>query len=149
MGKKSPRQSRTNSRAVRRKAKNYSVFVSHASADKWVAKTMCEKIDSQGAESFRDDRDIDGGDDIPEKIRQAIKKCQDFVVLLSPLSLKRDWVRLEMGAAWGWKKRVIIVLMHVGDSPFPATFQPKKYYSINDFDVYLREISQRLSGDKS
>lgn len=51
------------------KAEKYSVFVSHATADKWLAKTLCEKIEETGAATFRDDRDIDGGDDIPDRIR--------------------------------------------------------------------------------
>ncbi|MBI1918829.1 MAG: toll/interleukin-1 receptor domain-containing protein [Planctomycetes bacterium] len=44
-------------------AKPYRVFVSHATADKWIAKTLCEKIEGVGATTFRDDRDINGGDD--------------------------------------------------------------------------------------
>ncbi len=50
----------------------YLVFISHATADKWIAKTLCEKIESVGAVTFRDDRDIAGGDDIPEQIRREI-----------------------------------------------------------------------------
>ena len=36
----------------------YQVFVSHATADKWIATVVCEKIEATGATSFRDDRDI-------------------------------------------------------------------------------------------
>jgi hypothetical protein len=45
------------------KGKNnpYLVFISHATADKWIAKVFCEKIEAAGAETFRDDRDINGG----------------------------------------------------------------------------------------
>jgi hypothetical protein len=46
--------------------KPYQVFVSHATADKWLAKAICEKFEATGAATFRDDRDIRGGDDIPE-----------------------------------------------------------------------------------
>ena len=79
----------------------YQVFVSHATADKWVAKVICEKIESTGASTFRDDRDIDGGDDIPEKIRQQIIRSREMVVLLTPESVDRLWVLFELGAAWG------------------------------------------------
>ena len=47
----------------------YQIFVSHATTDKWLARTICEKIEGTGATTFRDDRDISGGDDIPEEIR--------------------------------------------------------------------------------
>lgn len=59
--------------------KPYQVFVSHATADKWLATTLCEKIEAAGASTFRDDRDIDGGDDIPERIRTEIKRSREFV----------------------------------------------------------------------
>ncbi len=81
----------------------YQVFVSHATADKWLAATFCEKIEATGASTFRDDRDINGGDDIPEEIRTQIKQSRELVVLLTPESADRPWVLLEVGAAWGWK----------------------------------------------
>lgn len=46
------------------RARPYQVFVSHATSDKWLAKAICEKIEATGAVTFRDDRDIHGGDDI-------------------------------------------------------------------------------------
>ena len=51
---------------------NYQVFVNHATADKWIATTFCEKIDATGATSFRDDRDIHGGDSMPQSMRTEI-----------------------------------------------------------------------------
>ncbi len=63
--------------------KPYQVFVSHATTDKWLATTLCEKIEAAGAATFRDDRDIDGGDDIPERIRSEIKRSRELVVLLT------------------------------------------------------------------
>ena len=89
---------------AKKKTKNpkpYKVFVSHATDDKWLATVLCEKIEAVGATTFRDDRDIDGGDDIPEQIRVEIKRSQEVVVLLTPFSVLREWVRIEVGAAWG------------------------------------------------
>lgn len=125
--------------------RNYQVFVSHATADKWLAKVICEKIESNGASTFRDDRDINGGDDIPEEIRQQIKHSQEMVVLLTPESVGREWVLLEVGAAWGWRKnfRIVAILCHVDVDPIPKIIKSKKAININDFDNYLREISPR------
>ena len=72
---------------VRRRQKagsRYHVFVSHATADKWLATVLCEKIELTGAGTFRDDRDIDGGDDIPDRIRGEIKRSNEMVILLTP-----------------------------------------------------------------
>src|SRR5438105_15148935 len=91
----------------RRARPKYQVFVSHATPDKWLATIFCEKIEAAGASTFRDDRDINGGDDIPEEIRNHIKQSRELVVLLTPESADRPWVLLEVGAAWGWRRRIV------------------------------------------
>jgi hypothetical protein len=101
-----------------------------------------------GDEFFRDDRDIGGGDDIPEEIRRQIKQSKEILVLLTPASVERQWVTLEVGAAWGWSKRVrIVVLMyHVSVDPIPGMIKNKKAVPLNDFDHYLNELAHRVRG---
>jgi len=53
--------------------------------------------------TFLDEKDIHGGDSIPESIRAKIRECHEFVVLLSRYSIDRQWVLVEVGAAWGLK----------------------------------------------
>ena len=109
-------------------ANPYLVFVRHATADKWIATVLCEKLEEAGASTFRDDRDISGGDDIPNEIRGKIKAAQEFVVLLTPESFDRPWVLLEVGAAWAQRKgaRIIAVLCHVEVDRIPAMIKSKK-----------------------
>jgi hypothetical protein len=136
----------TRKTAVKRgSTKPYQVFVSHATADKWLAKVLCEKIEATGATTFRDDRDIHGGDDIPEEIRRQIKQSREIVVLITPQSIGRQWVTLEVGAAWGWSKRIriVLVLYHVSVDPIPDMIKNKKAISLNDFDQYLSELVSR------
>lgn len=136
------------SRRAKRPPKPYQVFVSHATADRWLAKTICEQIEKTGAITFRDDRDIAGGDDIPEEIRRQIKQSKEIVVLLSPESVDRKWVILEVGAAWGWSKRMRIVTIrcHVSVDPIPDMIKSKKAISLEDLDQYLTELGQRVRG---
>ncbi len=126
---------------------SYQVFVSHATADKWIATTFCEKIDSLGASTFRDDRDINGGDSIPEAIRTEIQVSRELVVLLTPDSIERPWVLLEVGAAWGRRKdyRIVPVLCHVSFDAIPDIIEGKKAFHINDFDKYLTELKRRIT----
>lgn len=125
----------------------YQVFVSHATADKWIATTFCEKIDATGASSFRDDRDINGGDSIPESIRTEIQVSRELVVLLTPDSIERPWVLLEVGAAWGRRKnyRIVPVLCHVSFDAIPDIIEGKKAFHINEFDKYLAELKRRVN----
>jgi hypothetical protein len=127
-------------------SKPYQVFVSHATADKWIATTLCEKIQVAGAASFRDDRDIDGGDDIPDKIRLEIKRSQEIVVLLTPHSVDRPWVLLEVGAAWGWRRSVRItpIMCHVDVDSIPEIIKSKKAININECDAFFSAIRDRV-----
>lgn len=130
---------------ARSRSKPYQVFVSHATADKWLARTLCEKIEAAGATTFRDDRDIDGGDDIPDRIRTEIKRSRELVVLLTPNSVNRPWVLLEVGAAWGWSKsiRITPILCHVDVDPVPGMIKSKKAINLNDCDDLFNEIKKR------
>ena len=125
---------------------SYQVFVSHATADKWIATIFCEKIDATGATSFRDDRDINGGDTIPDSIRTAIQVSRELVVLLTPDSIERPWVLLEVGAAWGRRKdyRIVPVLCHVTFDAIPDIIEGKRAFHINDFNTYLVELKRRV-----
>ena len=133
-------------RRKRSKGNSYQVFVSHATLDKWIAKTICEKIESVGATTFRDDRDIDGGDDIPESIKTAIQRSSEFVVLITPTSWDRAWVLIEVGVAWGWPSeiRIVPILYHVETDRIPPIIKQKKAYTLNDFDDYLKELAKRV-----
>lgn len=127
---------------------SYLVFVGHATADKWIAKALCERIEAVGAKSFRDDRDIDGGDDIPDQIRRQIIRSNEMVVLLTPESVDRPWVLLEVGAAWGRRQRarIVAVLCHVEVDTIPDIIGSKKAVSINSFDEYLEQLKHRVEG---
>jgi TIR domain len=134
---------------VAKKSRNprpYRIFVSHATADKWIAVTLCEKLEEAGATTFRDDRDIDGGDDIPERIRVEIKRSHELIVLLTPNSIDRPWVLLEVGAAWGRRKtfRITPILCHVDVDPVPGMLKSKKAIPLNDLTDLLTEVKRRV-----
>ncbi len=109
---------------------------------------LCEKIEQAGATTFRDDRDINGGDDIPERLRAEIKRSKELVVLLTPESYDRPWVLIEVGAAWGGRKnfRIVAILCHVTVEKIPDMLKSKKAFSLNDVGDYLEELAQRVRG---
>ena len=146
MAKKKQRPAKKQKPSPRSARPKFQVFVSHATSDKWLAVTLCEKIEATGASTFRDDRDIDGGDDIPEEIRSQIKQSRELVVLLTPDSVDRPWVLLEVGAAWGWRKnyRIVPVLCHVTVDAIPDIIKGKKAFHLNEFDQYLKELRKRV-----
>ena len=65
-----------------------------------------------GVKTFLDEKDIEGGESIPESIRENIEGCDEFLVFLSRYSIDREWVLIEIGAAWGLNKPVIPIVTH-------------------------------------
>ena len=61
------------------------------------------------------------GDRVLDSIRNSVKKCQAFVVLLSPSSCSSPWVVMEFGAAWALEKPLypIQVGFEAGAPPIP------------------------------
>ncbi|HLW65216.1 MAG TPA: toll/interleukin-1 receptor domain-containing protein [Gemmataceae bacterium] len=133
-------------RRTKSRTRPYQIFLSHSTSDKWLAKVLCEKIEATGATTFRDDRDICGGDDIPEGIRIQIKQSKEVVVLLTPQSIGRLWVILEVGAAWGWSRRIRIlpIMYHVSVDTIPDIIKNKKAIPLNDFDQYAKDLTERV-----
>jgi hypothetical protein len=69
-----------------------------------------------------------------------------MIVLWTPESKEREWVRLEIGAAWGKGQgmRVTIILYHASVDTIPAVIKNKKAISLNEFDQYLNELKNRV-----
>jgi hypothetical protein len=143
-GKNMERRLGTIHRRKAKKKSEYIVFISHSSKDAWIARVIAEKIAAAGATPWLDEKELKGGDDIGDKIKQGIIACQEAVVLVSPYSLKSQWVLHEIGAVWGREKRVTPILYGV---PYRALkpFGNIKAIELNDFDEFLQQLKDRIS----
>jgi len=80
----------------RRRAK-YNVFISHSSKDQFIAETIAEKIENLGAKVWIDTKNMEGGSITVQEILGAIDACHEAVVIVSPDSIKSQWVPFEVG----------------------------------------------------
>ncbi len=130
----------------------YLVFISHSSKDRWIAKQIANIIEQKckryNITTFLDEKDIAGGDSIPETIRDNIQNCQEFIVLLSRYSIDRPWVLIEIGAAWGLGRRVTAIIDKVTPEEMPDIMTPYKAIDLNNFDDYIKELIIRAKGGK-
>ena len=85
------------------------------------------------------------GDRIPEEIIRQITRCKEFVVLLTPRSVDRPWVLLEVGMALrnGRRTRIVPILYHVGVDPIPEMIKDRKAIDLNEFENYAAEVSRK------
>jgi hypothetical protein len=84
----------------------YLVFISHSSKDRWVAGQMAAIIERRakryGVRTFLDEVDLEGGDRIKETIKANLHACEEFVILLSPSFITRQWVLAELTEHGHW-----------------------------------------------
>lgn len=125
----------------------YLVFISHSSKDRWIARQMAAIIERRakryGVRTFLDEKDLEAGASIPEEIRRHLEGCEEFLVLLTSLSISRQWVLLELGAAWGLRKRIAAITDKVADDDLPDIIRQTKVCELNDFDRFVSELVDR------
>jgi len=126
------------------------VFISHSSTDTWIAEQIAAAIRRCGAETFLDQADIKHGDDFEEKILQAADDSTELIVLLTPWSINRPYVWLEIGAFWARRKRMVGVLHGVTakdlstDERIPVALKRLNMINLNDIESYLTQLDERM-----
>jgi len=130
--------------AIKGRQTKYTIFISHSSQDRWIASVMAEKIRAVGAEVWLDEKDLEGGDVLVERIIQGIDVCAEAIILISPDSTTSQWVVFEAGVLRGSRKRVTPVLNRVSSEAI-APLKDVKAIELNQFDDFLGQLKKRIS----
>lgn len=137
-------------RARLRRTPRYRVFLSHSSVDIWVAERLRREMDLCGADVFLDEAAIDIGADFEEEILKSLETADELVVLLTPWALERRYVWAEIGAAWG-RRISIVVLLHglTADaltrmSNIPLILKRRDMIELRNADRYLEQLGKRV-----
>jgi len=88
------------------------VFISYSHVDKGFARRLSKRLVQIGVNCFLDEKNIEWGDAITEKVRESLNECVAIIVIVSPASLKSAWVPFEVGQAVSAGKRVLPLLTH-------------------------------------
>jgi hypothetical protein len=79
--------------------KSPKAFISHSLADKEIAEQLATDLLRKGIDAWFDKWEIMPGDSLRRKIEQGISEASHFIVLLTPNSLRSEWVQTELDAA--------------------------------------------------
>lgn len=143
MAKKASRKAFLRSKTAR----TYSVFISHSTKDRWIARQIVKELESAGhrygVKAFLDERDIEYGDSISDEIRQNILSCKEFVVLLTRNSVKRAWVLIEIGIALSRKRRIVPVLDKLSTKKIRHIPRWDLAVDLNDIEGYINQVVRR------
>ena len=111
---------------------------------------MANLIAAAGAEPFIDFYDIKKGDRILDKVEQGTRDANELVALLTPWSIDRNWVWVEIGLVGGQGKRFTGVLYGLTVEKIDkehgglAILGPTNLATIDEFDDYIEELKQRV-----
>ncbi len=114
------------------------------SPDRWLQSSRAKRY---GVRTFLDEVDLAGGDRIPTTIKANLHACEEFVILLSPHSITRQWVLVELGGAWTLDKRIVAIAYDLAADKIPDIIDHDKSYDLNDFDRYVGELIRRRKGN--
>lgn len=85
---------------LRDASKRPRVFLCHGGEDKSLARQIATDLQTAGIETFFDEWEIRSGDSLRQKIDEGLVGCTHFIVLLTPTSIERPWVKVEMDAGF-------------------------------------------------
>ena len=129
----------------------YTVFISHASRDRWVAGQIAKELAAVGAAHFLDSHVVETGDQLDDELKAALENASELLVLLTPAALERPYVWIEIGAAWSQGKRIVGILHGMTTSDLaardgtPAFLKGILLRDINDLGEYLEELKKRVA----
>ncbi len=136
--------------------KRNDVFISYFHGDSSFAKQLKSALELRGLEVWIDENEILIGDSFFERINEGLSDSYTFVIILSPESLQREWVKRELASAYamsvGGKIKILPVLHEecilpplMGDIKY-ADFRDKKRF---DEQIEMLAFSIKTAVDKT
>jgi serine/threonine protein kinase len=126
-------------------------FLSHASADKQIARRLALALAKAGVDVWLDEWEIKVGESISQKVDDAVDECRYVILMLSPTAVQSNWVEKEWRAAF-WREtdsgEVVILPVMVSKCEIPALLRDKKYADFSEsFDDGLKELLRLFQPD--
>jgi TIR domain len=115
----------------------YSVFITHASADEEIAIALKQYVERlcPGQEVFvsSDPEDLGPGDEWVAKILNALKSAKCILALTTERGLRRRWVWFEIGRTWfSGIKLIPCCLGKIRKGELPAPFSDRQALNIDE-----------------
>lgn len=131
--------------------KDIQIFVSHATKDSYFAKALATDLMDANYKVFLDDRSIDIGDRIHEKINDNLENCNALVMIISKNYLESTYCSDEWSAFYKKatsNKNNLIYPIIIDDSEPPALISTLKYARIKSEDDYESNLEKLLKALK-
>lgn len=135
---------------MKSQARKSKVFISHTKDDKDFARRLANDIESFGIPVWFDEREIQLGDSILERIEQGIIESKWMIVILSPQSIKSEWVNRELRSGLSKEigdQKVFVLPVLYKEIELPPFVRDKFYADCTgSYEDGLKIIKDRLVG---
>lgn len=118
------------------------IFISHAWEDKTLVRRLETALKAAGAEVWVDHVGVRGGDNLPERISEALDWCDTLVLVWSQAAANSRWVKLEWTNAISLDKH--IVPCPCDKTALPSILAHKAYVDFSDAAPGVQELLRAL-----
>lgn len=129
-------------RPIKRVAIKPKIFISHAWEDKPLVQNLENNLRLAGVEVWVDHSGIQGGENLPILISNALEWCNVLLLVFSEAASKSRWVNLEWTSALFLDKRIIPCVLD--SSSLPGILASKVYIDFRDFQNGLKKLLTAL-----
>lgn len=123
----------------------HDVFVSYSIVDQELAVAIADKLQAEGLSCFLAPKSIALGELWADRIRAELQLCSCLVVLLSPNSIKSEWVTTEWGAAWSLGKAIVPVLHQCDTKDIPSRLASLQVCDYHQFPTLISRVATLVS----
>lgn len=121
-----------------------SVFLSYSSADKAFVHRLASDLTQGEAQVWLDEAEIDPGDSFVSKIEDGLTRSEFFILILSPDSIRSNWVQTELRIAvsreiLGKNPKIIPVLSR--DCEVPTILSDRSYVDFRKEAIYGESLT--------
>jgi len=132
----------------------YDVFLSYARAEADAVQPICDWLTSAGLKVFYDLDEIEGGDEFPKRIEDALRTSRTVIACFSEIYFTRRWCKVEVN--WAWEAEILIPVL-IEDFEVPIQFRTTNYINLSDWQGEsqhpnlrkLRTAIKKTSGSQS
>jgi len=124
----------------------FDVFLSFSSENKNEAEKLRSAAEARCISVFMSERNLASGDVWDEAIRKALLASREMAILVSPASLKSEWVATEWGIAWALQKRITPVLFRCDCAQLPDRLKRYEVRDLHETELYVSEVLSRKGG---
>lgn len=120
------------------------IFLSHSSKDNILVTQLALHLNHLGIDVWMDDWELEVGDNLNQRIREAIQKSQYLGIVVTPSFLKSEWCKKELADALAKEKALrkkVVLPLRFKKAKMPELLVEERIYL--DFTLhYFTELAQ-------